>query len=97
VCDGCYLEEEMDVEKLILLVKDHEVIYDASFVTKHNGIILFVPAIFLIGGTLKSPDLNALSKLELLKTLLLLSRPRAPTPISVKQQFASAIPNKFIE
>ena len=28
--DGCYLEEEMDVEKLILLVKDHEDIFDAS-------------------------------------------------------------------
>jgi len=28
--DGCYLEEEMDVEKLILLVKDHEAIFDAS-------------------------------------------------------------------
>jgi len=27
---GCYLEEEMDVEKLSLLVKDHEAIYDAS-------------------------------------------------------------------
>jgi hypothetical protein len=27
---GCYLEEEMDVEKLILLVKDHEPIFDAS-------------------------------------------------------------------
>jgi ribulose kinase len=27
--DGCYLEEEMDVEKLIL-VKDHEAIVDAS-------------------------------------------------------------------
>jgi len=28
--DGCCLEEEMDVEKLILLVKDHEAIYNAS-------------------------------------------------------------------
>jgi ribulose kinase len=28
--DGCYLEEEMDVEKLILLVKDHEANFDAS-------------------------------------------------------------------
>jgi hypothetical protein len=28
--DGCYLEEEMDVEKLNLLVKDHEAIFDAS-------------------------------------------------------------------
>ena len=27
--DGCYLEEEMDAKKLILLVKDHEAIYDA--------------------------------------------------------------------
>ena len=28
--DGCYLEEERDVEKFILLVKDHEEIFDAS-------------------------------------------------------------------
>jgi hypothetical protein len=28
--DGCYLEEEMDMEKLVLPVKDHEVIFDAS-------------------------------------------------------------------
>jgi len=28
--DGCYLEEEMDVEKLIFLVNDHETIFDAS-------------------------------------------------------------------
>jgi len=28
--DGCYLEEEMGVERLILLVKDHEEIFDAS-------------------------------------------------------------------
>ena len=28
--DGCYLGEEIDVEKLILLVKDHEEIFDAS-------------------------------------------------------------------
>jgi hypothetical protein len=28
--EGCYLQEEMDAEKLILLVKDHESIYDAS-------------------------------------------------------------------
>ena len=28
--DGCYFEEEMDVEKLILLAKDHEEIFDAS-------------------------------------------------------------------
>jgi hypothetical protein len=27
---GCYLEEEMDVEKLVILVKDHEAIFDAS-------------------------------------------------------------------
>jgi rRNA pseudouridine-1189 N-methylase Emg1 (Nep1/Mra1 family) len=27
---GCYREEEMDVEKFILLVKDHEAIFDAS-------------------------------------------------------------------
>jgi hypothetical protein len=30
VRDGWYLLEEMDVEKLILLVKDHEAIFDAS-------------------------------------------------------------------
>jgi hypothetical protein len=30
VRDGCYLEEEMDVEKLILLVKNHDAIYNAS-------------------------------------------------------------------
>ena len=28
--DGYYFEEEMDVEKLILLVKDHEAIFDVS-------------------------------------------------------------------
>ena len=28
--DGSYLEEEIDVERLILLVKDHEAIFDAS-------------------------------------------------------------------
>ena len=28
--DGYYLEEEMDVEKLIILVKDHEAIFDDS-------------------------------------------------------------------
>ena len=28
--DGRYVGEEMDVEKLILLVKDHEEIFDAS-------------------------------------------------------------------
>jgi len=28
--DGCCLEEEMDVEKLILLVEDHEAVFDAS-------------------------------------------------------------------
>ena len=30
VRDGWYLLEEMGVEKLILLVKDHEAIFDAS-------------------------------------------------------------------
>jgi hypothetical protein len=39
VRDGWYLEEEMDVEKLILLVKDHEAIYVASSPTKYNGIL----------------------------------------------------------
>ena len=28
--DGCYLEEQMYVEKLILLVEDHEAVFDAS-------------------------------------------------------------------
>jgi hypothetical protein len=69
----------------------------ASSTTKYNGIIIFVTGIFLIGGTFKSPELNAFPKLELLKTLLSFSRPWAPTSISVKQQFASAAPNKFIE
>jgi hypothetical protein len=35
---GFYLEEEIDVVKLILLIKDHEAIYDASSLTKYNGI-----------------------------------------------------------
>ena len=30
VRNGCYFEEEMDVEKIILLVQDHEAIFDAS-------------------------------------------------------------------
>jgi len=30
VRDGWYLLQEMDVERLILLVKDHETIFDAS-------------------------------------------------------------------
>jgi len=34
--DGCYLEEEMDMEKRILLVKDHEVIFDASRCKQRN-------------------------------------------------------------
>jgi len=46
---------------------------------------------------IKSPELNAFPKLELLKTLLSFSRPWALASISVKQQFASATPNKFIE
>ena len=37
--DGCYLEEEMDVEKLILLVKDHEAIYDASRCEHRNRVL----------------------------------------------------------
>jgi len=37
--DGCYLEEEMDVEKLILLVKDHEAIYDASLCEHRNRVL----------------------------------------------------------
>jgi len=58
---------------------------------------MLVPGIFLIAGTFKSPELNAFPKLELLKTLLSFSRSWAPTSISVKQQFASATPNKFTE
>jgi hypothetical protein len=37
--DGCYLEEEMDAEKLILLVKDHEAIYDASRCEHGNRVL----------------------------------------------------------
>jgi len=38
VRDG-YLEEEMDVEKRILLVKDHEAIYDASRCGHRNRVL----------------------------------------------------------
>jgi len=58
---------------------------------------MLVTGIFLIGGTFKSPELNAFPKLQLLKTLLSFSRPWDPTSISVKQQFASSTPNKFNE
>jgi hypothetical protein len=34
--DGCYLEEETDVEKLILLVRDNEAIVDASRCVHRN-------------------------------------------------------------
>ena len=51
---------------------------------------MLVPGIFLIGGTFKSPELNAFPKFELLKTLLSFSCPWAPTSISVKQHFASS-------
>ena len=44
---------------------------------------MLVPGIFLIGGTFKSPELNAFPKIELLKILLSFSRPWAPTSISV--------------
>jgi len=37
--DGCYLQEEMDVEKLILLVKGHEAIYDASRCEHRNRVL----------------------------------------------------------
>ena len=37
--DGCYREEEMDVQKLILLVKDHEAIYDASRFEHRNRVL----------------------------------------------------------
>jgi len=49
--------------------------------TKCSGILMLVPVIFLIGGTFKSPELNAFPKFELLKTLLSLSRPWAPTSV----------------
>jgi hypothetical protein len=69
----------------------------ASSPTKYRGILILVTGIFLIGGTFKSPELNAFPKLQLLKILLLFSHPWAPTLISVKRQFASTTPNKFIE
>ena len=47
---------------------------------------MLVPEIFLIGGTFKSPELNAFPKFELLRTLLSFLCPWAPTSISVKQQ-----------
>jgi len=51
---------------------------------------MVVLGIFIIGGTFKSPELNAFPKLELLKTLLSFSGPWAATSISVKQQSAAA-------
>ena len=39
VRDGCYLKEEIDAEKLILLVKDHEAIYDASRCEHGNRVL----------------------------------------------------------
>jgi len=54
---------------------------------------MLVHGIFLIGGTFKSPELNAFPKLELLKILLSFACPWAPIPISVKQQLASTTPN----
>jgi hypothetical protein len=36
VRDGWYLFEEMDVEKLILLVEDHEAIFDTSHCEHRN-------------------------------------------------------------
>jgi hypothetical protein len=48
VRDGCYLKEEMYVKKLILLVKGYEAICGASSRTKYNGILIFLPGIFLI-------------------------------------------------
>ena len=69
----------------------------ASSPTKHSGILMLVLGIFLIGRTFKSPELNAFPKLELLKTLLSFSHPWVPTSVSVKQQFASTTPKKFIE
>ena len=37
--DGCYLEEEMGTEKLILLLKNHEAIYDALRCEHRNGVL----------------------------------------------------------
>ena len=37
--DGCCLEEEMDVEKNILLVKDHEAIYNVSRCEHRNRVL----------------------------------------------------------
>jgi hypothetical protein len=97
VRDGLYLEEEM--EKLLLLVKDKETIYDTSSPTntKYNGILMFVHGIFLIGGAFTLPDINALPKHVFLKSLQSFSRPRAPKSIGVKQHITSATPNKFSE
>ena len=39
VGDGCYLEEEMDVEKVTLLAKDHEEIYDTSLCEHRNRVL----------------------------------------------------------
>jgi hypothetical protein len=37
--DGCYREEEMDVEKPILLFKDREEIYDAKRCENRNRVL----------------------------------------------------------
>jgi len=37
--DGCYLEGEIYVEKLIYLVKDHEAIYDVSRCEHRNRVL----------------------------------------------------------
>jgi len=69
-----------------------------SFIpTKYSGIFMLVPGIFLIGGTFKSPELNAFPKLELIKTLLSFACPWATTSISVRQQLVPNTPNKFTE
>ena len=39
----------------------------ASSPKKYSGILMLVPGIFLIGGTFKSPELNAFPELELQK------------------------------
>ena len=70
---------------------------EAASPTKYSGILMLVLGIFLIGGIFKSPELKAFPKPELLKTMLSFSHPWVPTSISVKQQFASATPNKFNE
>ena len=61
----------------------------ASTPIKYNGILTFVPGIFLIVGTLKT------LKPHVAKTLLSFSGPRDPTSVSVKRQLATATSKKY--